>query len=61
MMDISNQSAQWYVAYVSPGSEKSVVKEINDVIQKHNLSDLIQEVFLPSETASIQRRGKKLK
>jgi len=59
-MESSNSEAKWYIAQVLPGSEKRVVEDIKDVVQRNNLSHLIVDVFLPSETSVTQRRGKKV-
>lgn len=43
------EEAKWYVAHTFSGYENKVANDINVVVENRNLSDLIQEVVVPTE------------
>ncbi|MBS0625546.1 MAG: transcription termination/antitermination protein NusG [Verrucomicrobia bacterium] len=48
---------KWYVVQVISSHEKKVKKAIEEYIQQKGMSDLIQEVLIPTENVSEVKRG----
>lgn len=45
-----SETAKWYVIHTYSGYENKVAKNIETVVENHNLQDLISEVKVPTET-----------
>lgn len=57
---MSSTTAKWYIVQAYSGNESFVVREINDLIEKRDLSDKITDVFIPTETFVEVKNGSKL-
>ncbi len=44
------EEAKWYVAHTFSGYENKVASDIRIVVENRNLSDMIQEIVVPTET-----------
>ena len=53
-------SKQWYVAHVHSGFEKRVKQAIEEQAESHGLTDLVEEVLVPTEEVIEVRRGAKV-
>ena len=53
-------SKQWYVAHVHSGFEKRVKQAIEEQAESHGLTDLVEEVLVPTEEVVEVRRGAKV-
>lgn len=53
-------AARWYIVHAYSGFEKKVAQEIRDKAAQKNLSEKIQEVFVPTEDVTEVRKGKKV-
>jgi len=51
---------QWYVIHVYSGFESKVAQSIREQAQQKGLSDLIEEVLVPTEEVVEMRRGSKV-
>ena len=51
---------KWYVVHVFSGSEKRVCQQIEEQVQSKNMSELIEEVLVPTEEVVEIRRGAKI-
>ena len=54
-----SETAKWYVIHTYSGYENKVAKNIETVVENQNLQELIQEVFLPTETVIEVKDDKK--
>lgn len=52
--------AEWYIVNAVSGFEQKVVAAIKDLASKKGLSDSFEEIFVPTESISELRRGKKV-
>ena len=52
---------RWYVVHVYSGFEKKVVQSIKEQIEAKDMSDLFEEVLVPTEEVVEMRRGSKVK
>ncbi len=50
---------RWYIIHAYSGFEKKVAQSIKEQAAQHNLSEMIQEVIVPTEEVVEVRRGKK--
>jgi transcriptional antiterminator NusG len=50
---------RWYIIHAYSGFEKKVAQSIKEQAAQHNLSEMIQEVVVPTEEVVEVRRGKK--
>ena len=51
---------RWYVAHVHSGFEKRVAQAIEEQVESHGLSDLVDEILVPTEEVVEVRRGAKI-
>lgn len=51
---------RWYVAHVHSGFEKRVAQAIQEQVESHGLSDLVDEILVPTEEVVEVRRGAKV-
>ena len=56
-----SEQAKWYVVHTYSGYENKVAKNIEKVVESHQLHDLILEVKIPTEMADEIKDGKKSK
>lgn len=57
---MSSVTAKWYIVQAYSGNEAFVVREINELIEKRDLSNKILEVFVPTETTIEIKNGAKV-
>ncbi len=50
----------WYIVQTYSGFEKKVASVINENVKKNNLSDKIQEVFIPTHDVTEIKKGKRI-
>lgn len=50
---------KWYVIQVYSGYEKQVLQSIQEALAKHNLTDKVKEIFVPTKDADQTRYGKR--
>ena len=53
-------SLRWYILHVYSGFEKKVAETITERAQKHNVSELITRIVVPTEDVIEIKRGKKI-
>ena len=53
-------AAQWYVIHVYSGFEKKVAQSIREQVEQKGMSDLIEEILVPTEEVVELRRGAKV-
>lgn len=51
---------RWYIIHAYSGFEKKVAQSIKEQAAQHNLSEMIEEVIVPTEEVVEVRRGKKM-
>ena len=56
----SNTPARWYIVHAYSNFEKKVAEEIKKQAQQHGLSELFEEVLVPTEEVVEIRRGQKI-
>ena len=50
----------WYIVQTYSGFEKKVASVINENVKKNNLSDKIEEVFIPTHDVTEIKKGKRI-
>ena len=50
----------WYIVQAYSGFEKKVASVINENVKKNNLSDKIEEVFIPTHDVTEIKKGKRI-
>ena len=58
-MTDEGQKKRWYVIYVQPTHEDSVVKLLTNRIQSHNMAEYFGEIVVPTEEVVEMRAGQK--
>jgi len=53
-----SETAKWYVIHTYSGYEKLVAENIKKIIEKKNISDIIQEAKVPTEKLKELKNGK---
>ena len=53
------QEAKWYIVHTYSGYENKVASNLEKTIENHGLRDLIQEVYVPTETVTEIKDNKK--
>ena len=53
------EEAKWYVAHTFSGYENKVATDLNNKVENLNLTDMIQDIVIPTETVVEVRRFKK--
>lgn len=53
------QEAKWYIVHTYSGYENKVASTLEKTIENHGLRDLIQEVYVPTETVTEIKDNKK--
>ncbi len=51
--------AKWYILHTYSGYENKVANDIKTVVENRNLTNLIEEVMVPTETVYEEKDGKK--
>ena len=51
----------WYIVQAYSGFEKKVVESIKDILKKHNLSEKIEDVLVPTHQVTEVKKGKRTK
>ena len=51
----------WYIVQAYSGFEKKVVEAIKDELKKHNLSENLQEILVPTHQVTEVKKGKRTK
>jgi transcriptional antiterminator NusG len=57
---MSQEEARWYVIHTYSGYENKVASNLEKIVDNRNLSDLIQEVKVPTEIVTEIKDGKKV-
>lgn len=52
--------ARWYIIHAYSGFENKVAQQILEQAERHDMGDLIEEVFVPTEEVIEIRRGQKV-
>ena len=60
MLDITEKDYKWYIVHTQSGYENKVRERILKRAQEMGMSDLIKDVYLPSETIKSMKNGKKV-
>ena len=53
----ANTPARWYIVHAYSNFEKKVAEEIKKQAQQHGLTELFEEVLVPTEEVVEVRRG----
>ena len=51
----------WYIVQAYSGFEKKVVESIKDILKKHNLSENLEEILVPTHQVTEVKKGKRTK
>ena len=51
----------WYIVQAYSGFEKKVVETIKDELKKHELSDKLEEILVPTHQVTEVKKGKRIK
>ena len=51
----------WYIVQAYSGFEKKVVDSIKDELKKHNFSENLQEILVPTHQVTEVKKGKRTK
>jgi len=54
-----SEEAKWYVVHTYSGYENKVATNLEKIVENRNLQDLIQEVYVPTETVTEIKDNKK--
>lgn len=52
--------ARWYIIHAYSGFENKVAQQILEQVERHEMGDLVEEVFVPTEEVIEIRRGQKV-
>lgn len=55
------EEARWYIVHAYSGFENKVAQQIEEQVERQDMSDLVEEVFVPTEEVIEMRRGQKVK
>ena len=56
----SVNGAKWYVVYVHSGCEKAVKTRVEEKVKKFGVSDLFEEILIPTQDTVEVKQGKKV-
>lgn len=54
-----SEEAKWYVVHTYSGYENKVATNLEKIVENRNLQDLIQQVYVPTETVTEIKDNKK--
>lgn len=54
------EQARWYIVHAYSGFENKVAQQIEEQVERQEMSDLVEEVFVPTEEVVEMRRGQKV-
>lgn len=59
-MSMEEKDYKWYIVHTQHGYENKVRERIEKRIKENGMSELIVEIYIPSETVNTTRNGKKV-
>ena len=57
---MADTQAQWYILHTYSGYENKVASDIMKVVENRNLRNLIEDVYLPTQTVTVEKESGKM-